>query len=240
MIPYDIVCTTWGREWMTELALIALRKNTKTPYRLILVDNGSDKRFQNHYLHESDIYIKLDKNYGLEHAKHIGMQFVESEYFVSMDNDILVYHYEPVDWLGQLVELLDENEKYGAVALRPQILVADTMRMFETEDELVPYHHVPGYARLMRTAWVKGVGAWSDKRPGRGHEELWIAEKWKEHGILMGWATKARCWHLFGKEDTDEWGYPKDMKPEDHGHQPVWPMPKNDIEEIKKGVRIEL
>ncbi len=69
MIPIDIVCTTWGREWMTELSIMSVRKNTKTPYRLIVIDNGSDPRFQTKYLHESDIYVKLDKNYGLEHAK---------------------------------------------------------------------------------------------------------------------------------------------------------------------------
>ena len=226
---------------MTMKCIEALKKNTwGTPFRLILIDNGSDSFSQQQYQTVSDVYIKLDENYGLEYAKNIGMQFVKSEYFVSMDNDILVYHYDDLDWLARIIKLMDENEKYGAIAPRPQTLVADSMHVFETDQELVPFHHVPGYARVMRTAWVKGVGAWSDKREGRGHEELWIAEKFNEHGILMGWATQTKCWHLFGKEDTDEWGYPKGSKPEDSGHHPVWPMPKNDKDAILEGVGVEI
>ena len=56
----------------------------------------------------------------------------------------------------------------------------------------------------------------------------------------MGWANNVECWHLFGKEDTDEWGYPKGMKPEQHGHKPVWPIPKNDKEIIKERVGIDI
>ena len=238
--PIDIVITTWGREWMTERCLQAIRLNTTTPHRVILIDNGSKPEVQSEYLHLVDTYVKLDKNYGLEHAKWLGMQFVESELFVSMDNDILVYKYENPDWLGRLVTLMRMYPEYGAIALRPQILVG-TGNIFDgkTED-VIPFGHVPGYARMMRTEWVNEVGAWKDKRPLRGHEELWIGEKFAEKGYKLGWANDVRCWHLFGKEDTDEWGYPKGVKPEEHGHNPVWPMPTNDREEIKKGVGIDI
>lgn len=236
-LPIDIVITCWGREWMTELCLQSLKLNTKTPYRLIIVDNGSQGWLRQRLTMEKDIiYVKLDKNYGLEHAKNMGMQFVESDLFVSMDNDILVYKYEGEDWLARLITLMKNNPQYGAIAPRPQILVGTGMYMFETQDELVQFPHVPGYARIMNTKLTRETGAWSDKREGRGHEELWIGEKFAEKGIKMGWATQIRCWHLFGKEDTDEWGYPKGSTPQSHGHNPVWPMPKNDIEEIKKGV----
>jgi hypothetical protein len=61
---------------------------------------------------------------------------------------------------------------------------------------------------------------------------MWIGEKFADIGVKMGWAKDVKCWHLFGREDTDEWGYLKGSKPEDHGHNPVWPMPKNDRDEI--------
>jgi glycosyltransferase involved in cell wall biosynthesis len=237
--PIDIVLTTWKREWMTLAAIEALKLNTQTPYRLIIIDNGSNPNVQEVYNSRSDIYIKLDRNYGLEYAKNLGMKFVESEYFVSMDNDILVYKYEP-DWLSQLVSLMENHSNYGAISLKPQILVGTGMSMFQTTDEIVPFHHVPGYARIMRTELVNRVGAWNNKREGRGHEEIWIGDKFEEVGSKMAWANNIKCWHLFGKEDTDDWGYPKDMTPEDSGHQPVWPMPKNDLEEIERGVGIKL
>jgi hypothetical protein len=139
-----------------------------------------------------------------------------------------------------VVDLMNRYPDYGAIACRPQVLVADTMKHFETDDEVVEFPRIPGYARIMRTKWVNEVGAWKDKRPLRGHEEIWISEKFREKGYRVGWANNIGCWHLFGKEDTDEWGYPKNMKPEDHGHNPVWPMPKNDKDEILKRVGISL
>jgi GT2 family glycosyltransferase len=235
--PIDICMTTWKREWMTCLALQALKQNTQTPYRLIIIDNGSNRDAEQLYAQEGDLYIKLDHNYGLEYAKNLGMHFVESRYFVSTDNDVLPYTYTP-DWLSQIIDLLEKNPEYVALAPRPQILVATGMYMFETDNEIVPFDHVPGYLRVMRSDWVKNLGAWNETRPGRGHEEMWIGQRFTQHGLKMGWANKIRCWHLFGKEDTDEWGYPKSMKPSQHGHQPVWPMPTNDIEEIKRGVGV--
>lgn len=239
--PIDIVITTWGREWMTELCLKVLRQNTRTPYRIILIDNGSDPNVQVNYLTQADTYIKLDHNYGLEYAKNIGMNFVESPLFVSMDNDILVYNYEGQDWLQRLVDLMNKFKNYGAIAPRPQILVGSGNIFAGREDEeIIPFGHVPGYARIMRTDLTIAVGAWRDRRPLRGHEELWIGEKFAQAGWKMGWANNVKCWHLFGKEDTDEWGYLKGIDPAEHGHNPVFPMPTNDMELIKEGVGISI
>src|ERR1035437_10059646 len=238
----DIVITTWGREWATKSCLYAIEKNTRTPYRIILVDNGSDVYSQIKYLDIPNIiYIKLDRNRGLEYAKHIAMEFIESEYFISMDNDILVYNYPDIDWLQRLINLMDSTKyrsTYAAISCKPQILVGTGMHMFDTKDEIVEFSHVPGYARIMKTAVVKMTGAWNEARPLRGHEEMWIGQQLLKYGWKMGWANFIEVWHLFGREDTDEWGYPKDSKPEDHGHNPVWPMPKNDLEKIfeKTGV----
>ncbi len=234
----DVVITTWGREWMMENCLLALRMNTRTPYRLIVIDNGSDKEHNLSYLTTSDIYVKLDRNYGLEYAKNLGIHFVESPLFVSMDNDIMVYKYEEKDWLERLIDLMKKYPQYAAIALRPQVLVGTNMSMFETNDEVVTFPHVPGYGRIMRTDVIKQTGAWNERRPLRGHEELWIGEKLSQLGWKMGWAKDVCCWHLFGKEDTNEWGYPKGSTPESSGHSPVWPMPKNDINEIYRKVGI--
>lgn len=238
-VKLDIVITTWKREWMMENCVKALRLNTKTPYRLIIIDNGSSLKAQIWMNNAADIYVRMDKNYGLEHVKWLGMHLVQSDLFISMDNDILVYHYDP-DWLGRLVDLMNRYPEYGAIACRPQTLVADSMGVFNTDEEVIPFPRVPGYARIMRTAWVNEVGAWRDRRPSRGHEEMWICGKFAEKGYKTGWANNVGCWHMFGEGDTDEWGYPKDMTPEQHGHNPVWPMPKNDKEVIREKVGIKI
>jgi len=233
MKPICIVLTTWERESITCRMIEALKQNTQTPYKLIIIDNGSEPWYQKDYLKESDIYVKLDKNYGLEYAKHIGMQFVDSELFVSTDNDIFPYKYEQ-DWLSQLVDLMAKYPEYGAISLRPQVLVGTGNIFHEHEDEeVLEFTHVPGYLRIMKTDVVNKLGAWGDKRPLRGHEEYWISEKMRDVGLKVGWAVNVRCHHYFG---GDNWGYGA-MPVEEHGHTPVQ-LPGDDLEELEKRVGI--
>jgi len=239
--PIDVVMTCWKRERMTSSSIYALKLNTQTPIRLILIDNGSNPVYTQQFARQADIYVKLDKNYGLEYTKNLGMQFVTSKLFVSTDNDILIYKYENPDWLQRIINLLDTHAEYGAIAPRPQVLIGTGNIFAGKEDqELIEFGHVPGYMRVMRTEWVKSLGAWNEKRALRGHEELWIGEKFSDHHYKMGWATNVKCWHLFGEDDTDAWGYPKNMTPQDHGHNPVAGIPKNDVDEIRDKVGITI
>jgi glycosyltransferase involved in cell wall biosynthesis len=238
--PIDIVLTTWQREWATNACIRAIKKNTVTPFRLIIVDNGSIYSAGQEYAANADIYVKLDKNRGLEYAKWIGTQFVESPMFISTDNDILPYYYESPDWLQRLVDLMNRYPDYGAIALRPQVLIGTGNIFNEIVSDITPFSHVPGYCRIMRTQLTKDCGAWNDKRPLRGHEEYWISEKMAERGFKTAFATNLKCWHLFGNEGTDKWGYNKSMTPDMHGHNEVAGIPGNDKEEIKKGVGIDI
>lgn len=227
----DIVMTTWKREWMTVLAIKALKANTKEPFRLILIDNGSDEFNQRRYLEASDVYVKLDKNLGLEAAKNIGMSFVESDLFISTDNDILVP--KPTKdgcWLERLIKLYKENPEYRAISLRPQVLVGTGDIFGENPPEVLPFSHVPGYMRIMDSKLTRELGAWSDKRALRGHEEYWISERINKAGFKVGWASYIPCYHLFGYDDN--WGYDY-LKPEEHGHNPVQ-LPKDDWDVITK------
>lgn len=226
--PIDIVLTCWNRPIFTRLAIQSIALNTPYPHRLIVIDNGSHAQMANslsemRYNGWIQTLILLDQNYGLEWAKNKAMEFVESSLFISTDNDILAYKYNP-SWLEQLVTLMEQHPEYGSIACRPQILVG-TGNIFQgkTED-IVEFSHVPGYLRIMRTDLVKQLGAWGDKRPLRGHEEYWISERMNANGFKTGWARNIECWHLFGK---DNWGY-GELTPEEHGHNPVSGLPQDD------------
>lgn len=242
MNKIDIVMTTWKREKITKLSIQAFKQNTTYPHRLIIIDGGSSKEAQSYYAQVADIYIKLDKNRGLEYAKWLGMKFVESPLFISTDNDILPHKFpddEP-DWLSRLVDIMNRRPEYGAIALRPQVLIG-TGNIFDGKtDEVIDFGHVPGYARIMRTKAVEESGAWNEWRELRGHEEYWIGEKFKAMGLKMGFANHIKCWHMFGDDTTDKWGYDKEGKPEDHGHNEVAGIPGNDRETILKEVGIDI
>lgn len=236
----DIVMTSWNRPQFTYTAIESIVRNTQSPYRLIVVDNGSEGSMQmqlRRMLDEGKIQtlVLFDHNYGLEYAKHRAMTFVDSRLFVSTDNDILAYEYHP-DWLSRLEVLMDKYPEYAAIGCRPQILVG-TGNIFEGKtEEVIPFTHVPGYLRIMRTDWVKHVGAWRDERELRGHEEYWISQKLQDQGFKVGWAREVCCWHLFGEEN---WGY-GNLPVEKHGHSPVSALPHDNASEIldKTGIAI--
>ena len=231
MNKIDIVMTTWKREETTEKVIKCLRKNTTTPYRLIVIDNGSKFNFRNWLNYVADVYVKLDRNYGLEYAKNIGMNFVQSDLFISTDNDILVPKPEgSKDWLSRLIELMDNHPEFGAIALRPQVLVGTGDIFGKNPPEVLEFSHVPGYMRIMDSELVRKLGAWKDKRPLRGHEEYWISERIIKAGRKVGWASNIRCYHLFV---DDNWGYGK-LTPQQHGHDRKIPLPADDIKTIRK------
>jgi len=238
----DIVLTSWNRPQFTHWALQSIKENTQYPHRVIVIDNGSDKEMQGHlyelkYNGWIDTLVLLDKNYGLETAKHLGMQFVETPYFISTDNDILAYRYEPC-WLERLVDLMDKHPEYACIGCRPQILVGSGNPFAGKEEDIVDFPHIPGYLRIMRTQETREVGAWEDKRPLRGHEELWISERFRAMGYKVGWANKIKCWHLFGETANSNWGYAQWLKPEEHGHSPISSLPVDDKIAIKEGTGI--
>ena len=237
----DIVLVSWNRPKFTKWSIQAIKQNTRYPYKLVVIDNGSTPEmqgslFEMKYGGMIDTLVLLDHNYGLEPAKNLGMNFVESEYFISTDNDILAYKYEPQCWLERLVWLMDNHPEYAAIGCRPQILVGSGNPFEGKTEDIVDFPHIPGYHRIMRTQLTKDAGAWSDKRPSRGHEEIWISERFRGMGYKVGWANDVRCWHCFG--DEGDWGYPG-LKPEEHGHNPVSALPKDDHEEISKRVGIQ-
>lgn len=228
--PIDIVLSTWNRWELTKRCIRSLYANTTTPFRLIIIDNGSSREMQRWLASQGQIVALLDRNYGLECAKNLGMNFVESEMFISTDNDILAS--KPVngeDWLSRLIKLMENNPKYGAITCRPQVLVG-TGNIFK-EGDITDFDHVPGYLRIMRTQLVKDTGAWNEKLPLRGHEEFWIGKALNDLGWKTGWANNIRCYHMFGEEN---WGYDPSLLPEQHGHNEIGGLPRDSQFDLKE------
>lgn len=206
--PIDIVLVTYERELFTKKVFSYLRARTNTPYRIIQVDNGSKKQY-----YAGDIVVKLDKNYGLETALNHGLHFVESDFFVTIDNDILVPQYSPDDWLIRLVRKMNTMPDYGAIALRPQVLVG-VGQIFKDvpKGEVVENNVCGGVARMMRKSMVDEVGGWTNQwqNEGRGNEEWDICNKLRAKGWKVGYLN-LYAYHMFGNErgvnKKGNWGY---------------------------------
>ena len=224
----DLVMTTYQRKTFTYDAIKAIHDRTKTPYRLIVVDNNSDDGSQKMlYDLKQNGYIQhlilLEENYGIHMAKNYGLALVRSTpYYIDTDNDLLCAKTDP-DWIARLTSLMNTFPEYGAIACRPQVLVGRAGTEFDVKGEVVPFDHIGAHLRIMRTNVVKKVGGWEKTwEAKRNHEDHFIAGKLHGEGLKVGYAKNVRCWHIFGTDDN--WGY-KDMPKEAHGHREIWPPP---------------
>jgi len=219
MKPVDILLTTYHRKNMTQMTLESIITRTKTPYRLIVVDNGSEPEMQDmlrEYQRKGFIKVLclLDRNWGLEYAKNTGLRFVESEpYFVNTDNDLLIESPSGgTDWLAKMIRLMDNNPKYGAISARPQCLIG-VNNIFSKDKEVGQFYVCGGSYRIMRTDLVKKY-KWRDEYNDSRSEEWRICGEIRRDGFETGYARDVRSFHMFGKGN---WGY-KDGVPHYHAY----------------------
>jgi glycosyltransferase involved in cell wall biosynthesis len=230
MIYADIILVTWNRPDLTQQTIETLMANTdRKHYRLIVIDNHSSDDLRDmlwDYENQKaiDVCIYNEENYGLEPARNQGLVFATNKYLICMDNDILVPPRKfGQDWIQRLVGLMRKYPDYGAIGMRTQVMIG-TGNIFEGKEnkDIIDFPHPGGSARIMLTEPVKKVDGWRETMKGRGSEEKYICGKLHDNGWKTAFTVQLKCWHLFGDQNTDRWGYPKDWLPDDSGHSDIW------------------
>lgn len=210
----DIVITSYNRRDFTKKCVQSVLDNTPAgTYRMIVVDNGSSDGTRDWLLDTikaPHIVVALNQNLGLQQAKNVGMTLVKSPRFFSCDDDIIVPRDTkagPMTWMSEMHRLMDENPKFSAISMRPQILVG-VGALFRDKPEVVENNVAGGSMRLMDTEAVRSVGAWAKDFENR-REEWHISDALRAKGRLVGYARDGWCYHLFGdKVDAgNRWGY---------------------------------
>jgi glycosyltransferase involved in cell wall biosynthesis len=214
--------TSYNRVDYTKLMVEEIAKRTNTPYRLIIVDNGSTDGSAQVITRLTEmglvhIPILLDRNLGLERAKNIGLSCVYSDFYIDTDNDIIPESQDGTDWLAKLLKLIKDNPDYGGIACRSQALIGEPGDAFASCGE-VREGNAGAHLRIMHTDSVRGVDGWNNYFTNRS-EEKGIRQRLGKVGLKTGYARDIRCIHLFG----DNWGYKETT---DHFHREVWPPVK--------------
>ena len=223
----DLVLVTYYRYPLTKKCLDFIFERTHTPYRLTIVDNGSDIQMIEYLIElklnsRIDNLILLDRNYGLEYARNTALRHIHSSYCVFFDNDLLCPDLKP-DWLTQELNLIQKYPEYGCIALRPQIAVGADNSKFNTDKEIVENNHVGATFMMFKTSLLSEV-KWDDTFTNRVAD--WrLGDLFKEKGIKMGWTRDIYCYHMFGKN----WSYPDNIQ---HFHREIWP-PAEHYDQIK-------
>ena len=121
MKPVDIIVITYQRLNYLKILFNELSRNTEYPYRLIVIDNGSidgtrewiEKMYKKGKIWK---YLFNKENEMLSESFQMGLELVESELFITTQDDIIPPKLSPC-WLTQMVELMKEKPKLIAITM---------------------------------------------------------------------------------------------------------------------------
>ena len=91
-------------------------KNTKEPYKIIIIDDGSSEETENYLIkiYENNKNVKLFRNNnpkGYTYAANIGLKESNADYRILLNSDTIVTD----GWLDKMIECQKSNEKIGIV-----------------------------------------------------------------------------------------------------------------------------
>ena len=122
--PIDIILVTYNRSHFLKKAIDLIYERTRYPHHLIVVDNNStddtEKVLKNaRIVGKIHKYIKLPENKGLANGYSEGFKEVESDYFITTQDDCFPPDLTPC-WLERMLYLLKNNPDYVALSMRIQ------------------------------------------------------------------------------------------------------------------------
>jgi GT2 family glycosyltransferase/Tfp pilus assembly protein PilF len=108
----SIIVPVYNNLALTETCWTSIRKNTRLPYELLVIDNGSEEPVA--YITEQNNYrcIRNEKNLGFAAAVNQGIQNTYGDYVVLLNNDCIV----TPGWLERMIDHLKDDPTIGIVA----------------------------------------------------------------------------------------------------------------------------
>lgn len=166
----DIVIPIWNQLESTKECMDNLIKNTHYPYRLILVDNGSDddtRLYLEGLKADRFLDVKLicnDKNLGFVKAVNQGLRASDAPYVCILNNDTI----PAPGWLEKMIRFADLHKEAGL--LNPQCAghgnaghgnaaINEHARILEkNEDKYMEMNQCFGYCMLIKRELIDKIG----------------------------------------------------------------------------------
>jgi len=182
----DMVVPCWNHAEMTK-GLLESIVQTRHPYRMILIDNGSTDETPALLLefkakHPETILIRNEENLGFVKATNQGLEASDSPYVMLLNNDVEILPGDTL-WLDRMLEHFGED--VGAVG------PTSTWVMGFQKNELAgfPRHHIvpvlSGFAMLVRQDVVKKIGVLDEVFGMGGNDDLDYSFRIQEAGYNL-------------------------------------------------------
>ncbi len=191
----SVLLLTCNRKALSERTIRELYKRVKNPefLHVIVVDNASEdgtKELLEQLLQEKKIHVvvNLKKSINICSAYNVGLQHVETEYFLTMQDDVIIPELKP-DVVEQLVDLMNKNPNVGGIGCRIQRI--PNVRW--TDGDLSPARKaLSAYCRIQKKSDVIKMGGFGD----RNWDDIAFQVGIRKLGKDVCWANNLWCNHL--------------------------------------------
>jgi len=171
----DIIIPIWNQFELTRQCIDHITKNTRYPYRLVLVDNGSDDQtksyLENFQKNNKDFgLIQNKENLGFVRAVNQGLKISKASYVCVLNNDTMPGE----GWLTQLIEFAQRHKDVGL--LNPlckgheekKISINEYAKSVATnKDKFMEMNQCQGFCMLIKRELIDKIG-YLDEQFGLG------------------------------------------------------------------------
>lgn len=207
----DIIIPVWNQPEVTKACINSILKNTNHPFRLIIIDNGSDK-LTSDYLESLDsinglnfLLIKNSENLGFVKAINQGMSASDAPFVCLMNNDTVA----AAGWLEEMVGVMGSSAGIGIVnpssntlgqhARRGESIEFYASGLRRYKDQTQEMYSVRGFCMLIKRAVIDRIG-FLDEAYGMGYfEENDYSVRAKRAGFRI---VRAKGAYVYHKEET--------------------------------------
>ena len=184
MAPYcDIIIPVWNLLKKTRRCLESIFRYTHIPFRLILVDNASQKPTAD-FLQQIKLkahcpveVIRNEENLGNIKAVNQGVHISKAPYLCILDNDTIVF----LEWLERMIKAAESSEKIGIINpasnslgfKKPWYLSWEKFAnqiAGSQKSNVVEMATAMGFCMLVKRSVVDQIGGWSEDY-GMGYYE---------------------------------------------------------------------
>ncbi|MDN5316594.1 MAG: hypothetical protein PWR08_718 [Thermoanaerobacterium sp.] len=149
----SIIILTYNQIDYTKMCIESIRKYTKTPYEIIVVDNGSTDGTIEYLELQNDIkLIKNKENRGFAAGCNQGISIAEGEYIVLLNNDTIVTE----NWLSNLLYCLNNAENAGIVGPVTNNISGD-QKIITYYKNINDMHEFAGKFNVQNQKWRKSL-----------------------------------------------------------------------------------
>ena len=167
----DIIVPVWNQFLHTDSCIKHILKNTVYPYRLILVDNGSESEIAgllegiSRNKGVESILIRNEKNLGFVRAINQGLQISRAPYVSILNNDTLPGE----GWLRELVRFAERNPDVGLLNpicnghLTRNLTVNEYAKLIMFDrDKFMEMNQCQGFCMLIKREVIERIGYLDD------------------------------------------------------------------------------